>query len=129
MSANLGSASTRSLSQIAGHLRVEFGYSTLTEISELYRAMAVDCIQKQIDRVLIVAGDGEPGGERALRDSLTMMILAGLPRNFRLALVVAAPDVARTYHLAQRDFTAAGVTTRLFESEDDATRWLTQVLD
>jgi hypothetical protein len=59
-----------------------------------------------------------------LRDALTVMVLAGLPANFKLALVAASPRVAVTYRDARRDLCAAGVTTRMFESEEDAARWL-----
>ena len=123
MSAYLGLAPAR-FNEGSGHLRVEFGYVTVTEIAELYRALAVTCVEKQVTRVLIVAGDDEPEGERALRDALTIMVLAGLPEDFRLALVAPLPRVARTYAATQRDFIAAGITTRVFETEQDAARWL-----
>lgn len=124
MSANLGSAFARRLDESAGHLRVEFGYVTVSEIAELYRALAVTCVERQLARVLIVAGDDEPEGERALRDALTIMVLAGIPKEFRLALVAALPRVAQTYALTQRDFNAAGIKTRVFENEADAVWWL-----
>jgi hypothetical protein len=114
----------RRLDETAGHLRVEFGYVTVGEIAELYRALAVTCVERQLSRVLIVAGDDEPEGERALRDALTIMVLAGIPQEFRLALVAALPRVAQTYALTQRDFNAAGIQTRVFENEADAVRWL-----
>ena len=114
------------LMQVAGYTRAEFGYSTSSAIGELYRALAVACIEGQITRVLIVAGDDEPAGERALRDALTAMVLAGMPKAFRLALVAARPGVAHTYRNAPRDFTAAGIPTRLFDSEFEAVQWLRQ---
>jgi hypothetical protein len=106
------------------YLRAEFGYGTATEIAELFRALAVTCIQKRIARVLVVAGDDDRAGEHALRDALTTIVLAGVPDDFRLALVAAAPRVKHTYRDAQRDFTAAGATTRLFDTEEEAARWL-----
>lgn len=106
------------------HLRVQFGYIKLTELAELYRALAATCIQEQVARVLIVVGDDEPAGERALRDALTTMVLAGIPRSFRLALVTILPRASQTYGNTERDFNAAGITTRLFESEEEAVRWL-----
>ena len=124
MSATQRFASVRALPYSGGHLRLEFGYATVTEIAELYRALAVTCVERQITRVLIVAGDDEPAGERALRNALTMMVLAGVPRGFRLALVAAVPRVADTYRNTPRDFTAAGIGTRLFDSEADAAHWL-----
>jgi hypothetical protein len=110
--------------QPADHLRVQFGYIRITELAELYRGLAATCIQEQIARVLIVVGDDEPAGERALRDAVTTMVLSGIPYGFRLALVATLPGAARTYSNTPRDFTAAGITTRLFESEEEALRWL-----
>ena len=126
MSAYLGPAPAR-INQSPGQLRVEFGYVTVSEIAELYRALAVACVERQTTRVLIVAGDDEPEGERALRDALTIMVLAGLPEDFRLALVATLPRVAHTYGNAERDFNAAGINTRLFETEQEAARWLDRV--
>lgn len=124
MSARLGLPLVRQLNETSGYLRAEFGYSTATEIAELYRALAVTCVQRQIARVLIVAGDDEPAAETSLRDALTTMILAGIPEDFRLALVIALPRVAWAYGKTRRDLEAAGITTRLFENEEDAARWL-----
>lgn len=124
MSARLESSFTHGLVQAPGYVRVEFGYVTVTEISELFRALAVTCVHRQVRRVLIVAGDHEPAGERSLRDALTTMVLAGIPDDFRLALVTALPKTAQTYRNSQRDFNAAGITTRLFDNEDEALSWL-----
>lgn len=74
--------------------------------------------------MLIIAGDDDPAGERALRDALFVMVLMGLPTDFKLALVAASDRVEVTYRNAQRDLCAAGVPARLFDREDDATRWL-----
>jgi hypothetical protein len=124
MSAALGQPIARQLTQTSRYLRAEFGFGNATEIAELYRALAVTCVEKQVTRVLIIAGDDEPAGERALRDALTTMILAGISEDFRLALVTALPRVAHAYRNTQRDLNAAGVATRVFENEEDAVRWL-----
>ena len=121
MSARFGSTSVRETPEL---LKAELGYGTVTEIAELYRALAVTCVKKQTSRVLIVAGDDDPAGERALRDSLTVMILAGLPAHFKLAVVIALPRAARIYGNTERDLNAAGIRTRLFENEEEALLWL-----
>lgn len=123
MSAQLDSSS-KVLRQGQTHLRVEFGHSSFGEIAEAYRAMAVSCIRQDVTRVLIVIGDGDREGEQALRDAMTMMVLAGLPTGFRLALVAHAPRARAVYRNARSDFNAAGVSTRMFDSEADAAQWL-----
>lgn len=121
MSARLGSTSVRETPDL---LKAELGYCTVTEIAELYRTLAVTCVQKQTSRVLIVTGDDDPAGERALRDALTVMVLAGLPAHFRLALVVTLPRAARIYGNTERDLNAAGIRSRLFDKEEEAVLWL-----
>ena len=124
MSAALSSSDPRPPRDAPEPLRIEFGRSTQAEITALFRALALACIQRQITRVLVIAGDPSPAGEQSLRNAMTTIVLAGTPLGFRLALVAASPRVAHTYRTAQRDFNAAGVTTELFESEEDAARWL-----
>lgn len=123
MSARLG-LPTGQLTETPGYLRVQFSYATATEIAELFRALAVRCIEAQIKRVLVLAGDDDPAGERSLRDALSVMVLAGMPNGFRLAVVAELPRVAQTYRNTQRDFTAAGIPTRLFDHPEEAMRWL-----
>lgn len=103
-----------------GRVRLRHGYGDCRAVS----ALAVACVQKKSRRVLIVAGDDDPAGARALRDALTMMLLVGIPSDFKLALVATSERVAVTYRNAQRDLCAAGATTRLFDNEQNATRWL-----
>jgi hypothetical protein len=124
MSAALGQPVDRRLTDTRDYLRAEFGYGTATEIADLFRALAVTCVQRQVRRVLIVAGDDDPAGERALRDALKMMLLAGIPSDFKLALVAASERGGSAYRNAHRDLCAAGITARVFDGEDEATRWL-----
>jgi hypothetical protein len=125
VSAALGPPTARQLTvNAAGLLRAEFGPGTATEIDELFRELAVMCVQKQYRCVLVVARDGGPAGESALRDALTVMVLAGIPSDFKLAVVTPTDRVEFSYRNAQRDLCAAGVTTRVFERESDARHWL-----
>ena len=110
--------------QARGHLRAEFGIGTTNEIGTLFRTLAVECIQTQANRVLIVAGDDDPANERSLRDALTTMVLAGIPSDFRLGVLAASPRVAAAYRNIERDATAVGLATRVFENEEDAVAWL-----
>ena len=112
------------MSEAPEYLKVEFGYATATEIGDLFRALAVTCLEKRVLRVLLIAGDDDAAGERALRDAATTMVLAGISTRFRLALVASSSRVASAYRNTQRDLNAAGVRTRTFNNEDDALRWL-----
>jgi len=124
MSASLGGTCARQAQDTAAYLRLEFGYSTVTDIMQLYRELAVACVRRQITRALIVAGDDEPAGERALRVAATTMVLAGVAADLKIALVATSPRVALAYSNTQRDLNAAGIKAQLFEAEEDAARWL-----
>ena len=114
----------RRLTDTRAYLRIEFGYATVGETAELFRNMVVTCLQNNVERALIIAGDDDLAHERALRDALTVMVLADIPRDFRLALVIDNPRVAHAYGNFQRDVSAVGIATRLFETEEAATYWL-----
>ena len=94
------------------------------EIEAVYRDLAMHCIENQTRRVLVKLPDDGPAGERALRMALTTMVLAGLPAEFRLALVAASDRVMTRYRTAERDLSLAGVEAKMFGSEDSAARWL-----
>jgi hypothetical protein len=110
--------------QVNGHLIVESGRGTATEVAAIFRDLAVFCIEKQIRRVLVKPGDDDPVGERCLRNALTTMVLAGLPAEFRIALVAESARVVARYRNTERDLCTAGVDAKIFETQNAATRWL-----
>ena len=112
------------ISDADGYVRVEFGFGTTTEISEIYRALAVRCISGDVKRVLIKPGDDDYAGERALRDAFTMILLAGITPGFRLALVAVRPGIEARYRVCERDLRLANVDARLFSNETEALAWL-----
>ena len=87
--------------------------------------MAVECLAKDVNCVLIEATDCDEDSDIPLRDTLTTMILTGMPTQFRLALVT---NVRRLQSLV-RDFQPALrlflIEARLFDDREDAARWLT----
>jgi len=117
-------AGNRDLRESSGCLVLKYGPASAQELGELYRDFAVLCVEKQYRQALVLAGEDRRAGEQALRCAITVMLLAGIPRDFRLALVAASTHVAEAYRLAPRDLCAAGVTTRMFDSEREATNWL-----
>src|SRR5258708_37773724 len=114
----------RTLRQVDGYLVVEPGLSSAAELQSTYRAFAVLCIKSQITWALVKAIDSDPAGEHAVRDAFTMMLLAGIPAGWKLALVADTPAVEARYRDAQRDLTMAGVDARLFATEQEALSWL-----
>lgn len=114
----------RYLTETSGYLLVEAGSSNGAEVADIFRAFAVRCLQKQINRVLVKTGDSDAVGEQALRDAFTTILLAGIPASFKIALMAATPLIRARYRNAQHDLALAGVDAKLFESETEAVWWL-----
>ena len=108
-----------------GYLHAQARCATWREFDETCRALAVECLAKDVNRVLIEATDCDEDSDISLRDTLTTMILTGMPTQFRLALVT---NVRRLQSLV-RDFQPALrlflIEARLFDDREDAARWLT----
>jgi hypothetical protein len=85
-----------------------------------YRAFAVACIETQVERALLRAGDGEPEDHLSLPDAFTMMIFAGLPRGFRIAFVTETPVIDRAFHKLRRHLHALALVADVFGDEHEA---------
>lgn len=109
-----------------GYVAVEFGYGTSTEIGQIYRSLAVRCIEHEVKRVLVKPGDADPVGERALRDAFTIIVLAGIAPDFRIAIVTSVPGIEARYRICVRDLRLANVNAQLFGGEEEAVSWLSQ---
>jgi predicted GTPase len=114
----------RYIQHLNGHVVVEPQPSAGFEIDALYRDLAVYCIERQIRRVLVKLCDQDAASERALRAALTTMVLAGLPAEFRVALVAEDYHIAARYRTTERDLCNAGLDAKMFPTAEGATRWL-----
>jgi len=112
------------ITQVDGHLVVDCGRLTATEVAAIYRDLAVLCIEKQVRRVVVRPADDDPAGERALRVALATMVRAGLPAELRIALVANNERIEARYRNTERDLCMAGVEAKIFETQHTATRWL-----
>jgi hypothetical protein len=114
--------------QVDGHLVVDSASGSAADVAAIYRDLAVYCIEKQVRRVLLKPADDDVAGEHAFRVAMTTMVLAGLPAQFRIALVAANERIVSRYRNTERDLCAAGVDAKIFDSEDGAQRWLQRAL-
>lgn len=95
------------------------------EVGEVYREFAALCIEQDIRRAVVRAGDEDPSAHYGLRDAFTTMILTvGVPRDFTLALVPETPQVEKVYELILRDFQALGMNAAIFKAHDAAIAWI-----
>lgn len=109
------------------YLAVDCSRSFAHVLSPLYRALALECVAKQPVRMLVSAAQsakGDPNDHLALRDTLTLMVMTGLPPAFRLALVADAPDLRRRFLSLALDLKQLGISAVVCEDENEAWKWL-----
>ena len=94
------------------------------EFADTCRALAVECISKEVKRVLVDATNCDPDGAAALRDAFTMMMLAGIAAGFRVALVTNVRGAYALFVDLQRDLALLHVQARVFEEVGAASEWL-----
>ena len=91
----------------------------------MYRAFATFCLENQVTRALLKAGDNDPNGHYRLRDALASMSqLADIPPEFKLALIPSTQAIEAIYREAQGHLRAAGFNAWVFASENEAVAWL-----
>jgi hypothetical protein len=111
----------------AGYLRASVGPGLADEVQECYRAFVNECLKRQCSRALIVGrASVDAFYHLALRDALRAMSVAGLPPQFRIALVAQAPDLIAVYDAAVVEAGRCGIHARRFPALADAERWLAE---
>jgi hypothetical protein len=106
-------------------LRVGVGPGLADEVQACYRAAAAECLRTGCRRVLVVGSASfDPSVHLAGRDALRSLALAGLPADFRLALVALSPNLVDIYDRAVLEADRLGLEARRFGAEAEAERWL-----
>jgi len=113
------------ISQHPGFLRASVGPGLADEVQECYRALAGACITRACNRVLVIGhATLDPFYHLAGRDALRSIALAGVPADFRLALVPMAAGLIAVYDAAVVEAGRLGLQARRFITEEEARRWL-----
>jgi len=74
------------------YLRATVGPGLAEEVQECYRMLANECLVRQCKRILVIGmATIDPFYHLAGRDALRSIALAGVPADFRLALVAKSP--------------------------------------
>jgi hypothetical protein len=115
------------IDQTTGWLRGSVGPGLADQVQECYRAFVNECLQRQCARALIVGtAKWDAFNHLALRDALRSMSVAGLPPQFRIALVAQTPDLIAIYDAAVVEAARCGIDARRFTSAAEGERWLAQ---
>lgn len=109
------------------YLRVSVGPGLADEVQECYRSFANECLQNHCTRALVLGRAYiDAFHHLALRDALRAMSVAGVPAQFRLALIAETPDLIAIYDAAVVEAARCGIQARRFVSMTEAERWLAQ---
>jgi hypothetical protein len=107
------------------YVRVDFGSCNCLELSETYRSFADLCLDKQVSRALLNAGDNEPEAHYQLRETLLAMAHAvAIPPDFKLALIASTAPIEAVYREAQHSLRAIGLNAWVFDTVSEAVEWL-----
>jgi hypothetical protein len=107
------------------YLRATVGPGLADEVQECYRSLATECLVRQCNRVLVIGiATVDPFYHLAARDALRSLALAGVPADFRLALVAKSATLIAVYDAAVVEAGRLGLDARRFITEEDAERWL-----
>ena len=111
--------------QHPGYLRAVVGPGLADEVQECYRALAAACITRACTRVLVIGhATLDPFYHLAGRDALRSIALAGVPADFRLALVAISAGLIAVYDAAVVEAGRLSLEARRFITEEEAERWL-----
>ena len=107
------------------YLRATVGPGLADEVQQCYRTLAAECLVRQCSRILVIGiATVDPFYHLAGRDALRSLALAGVPADFRLALVAKSAALIAVYDSAVVEAGRLGLEARRFMSEEDAERWL-----
>jgi hypothetical protein len=113
------------ITECPAYVRVDFGSGDRLEVCETYRSFVDLCLDKQVSRALLLAGDNEPNAHYQLREALWAMARAvAIAPDFKLALVASTPPVQAIYREAQQALRAIGLNAWLFGTAPEAVEWL-----
>jgi hypothetical protein len=113
------------IDQVERCLRATVGPGLADEVQECYRVLANECLVRQCNRMLVIGiATLDPFYHLAGRDALRSIALAGVPTDFRLALVAKSATLIAVYDAAVVEAERLGLSARRFGTEEDAERWL-----
>jgi hypothetical protein len=107
------------------YLRATVGPGLADEVQACYRTLATECLVRHCSRVLVIGlATIDPFYHLAGRDALRSLALAGVPADFRLALVAKSATLIAVYDAAVVEAGRLGLDVRRFMTEEEAERWL-----
>ncbi len=107
------------------YVRADVGPGRAGEIQKCYEDWACACLGGQYRRALLVGTSrGDEFAHLAARDAIASMAIAGIPADFRLAVVAHSVLLITVYDAVVVAARRHGIDARRFQDEKEAVRWL-----
>lgn len=113
------------ISIVDDYVRADVGPASAGEIQQCYQDWAYACLGGQYRRALLVGTSrGDEFAHLAARDAIASMALAGIPSQFRLAVVAHSVLLIAVYDAVVVAARRHGIDGRRFQEEEEAVQWL-----
>ena len=110
---------------VGDYVRAAVGPGSAGEIQKCYQDWACACLLGEYRRALLVGTSrGDEFAHLAARDAIASMALAGIPPQFRLAVVARNALLIAVYDAVVVAARRHGIDARCFQDEEDAVKWL-----
>ena len=107
------------------YVRASVGPGSAGEIQQCYQDWACACLRGEYRRALLVGTSrGDEFAHLAARDAIASMALAGMPAQFRLAVVARNVLLIAVYDAVVVAARRHGIDARRFQEEKEAVQWL-----
>ena len=107
------------------YVRADVGPGHAGEIQKCYEDWACACLSGKYRRALLVGtSQGDEFAHLAARDAIASMAVAGIPAEFRLAVVARNVLLINVYDAVVVAARRHGIDARRFQEEKEALQWL-----
>lgn len=115
-----------SVHHVGEYVRAYVGSGSPAQIQECYRTLATIALEHKFLRVLVVGiGEDDSHSHLAARDVVIALHVIGVPAGFKMAFVPKTDVTLNGYRHAEIEASNRGLRAKIFPSEEDAVRWLT----
>ena len=115
------------IQRCADYLWVDCRDAESPEIEDACCALSRQCLDGRLNRVLLHASGADT--LHSLRNAFATMLLAGIPSDYRMAVVTDSPRMSALLGELQSDLLRLGIFIGLFVDDDAAIDWLLRVAD
>ena len=108
-----------------GICRAFVGPAQASRVRQCYEDWACACVLGEFRKALLIGrSDSDAFTHLAARDAIASMVLAGIPADFRLAVVALSANLIAVYDAVIVEANRRGLQARRLLNEAEASKWL-----